>query len=130
MSPPPPPSTLFPYTTLFRSDLCDPVTRVVRVACRRVVVVRDERSAVQGIVGRGRDLALPVGESREVAVVVIDIALGAEQRVRPRRLTVYVVVDRGRGVRARVGHAQQIAVLVIAELREACERVGDLRHSV
>src|SRR2546427_3305474 len=55
----PPRSTLFPYTTLIRS-LADAVPGIPDVAGRGAVLVRAQGGAIQRVVRRARDLALPI----------------------------------------------------------------------
>lgn len=57
---------------------------------------RGLRASVQRIIGIGRDLALPIGHGGHIAIVVIGVGLGSEQRVFTGGGTIQKICDDAR----------------------------------
>ena len=87
-------------------------------------------SSIQGIVGVGHDLTLPIRDGRQIAIVVVRIVLGLEQRVLPRARAIHIGIRIDRLLALGIGDGQQIAVGIIAKLRDAVDRVGELRNPI
>src|SRR5206468_5359076 len=90
MIPRPPTSTLFPYTTLFRSDVLDPLDRVAAHVGREALVAEDRQPLLQAQlepVAAGDPVAGPVVEilMRHHAFDALVIDVGGGRRVRQQQ---------------------------------------------
>jgi hypothetical protein len=115
---------------IFFLHLRDPVARIIRVVGGRAVVEGGFRPAVQRVVRIRRHLALPIRDGGDIAVVVIGVRLGVDQRIFARGRAIHVGIGVDGLLGFRVGHGQQIAVGVVGEPRRAADRIRQLGDEV
>ena len=73
------------------------------------------RPSVQRVIGVRRDLPFAIRDGGDIAIIVIAVGLGAEERIFSRPCPVHVVVCVDRLLALGIGHGQQIAVGVTEE---------------
>jgi hypothetical protein len=100
-------------TRVFLLHLRDPIARVVGVVRAGAIMERRLGPAIQRIIGIGRRLALSVEHGGQVAVVIVRVGLGPEQRIFSRRRSIHIVGCVHRLLALRIGDGEEVAIGVI-----------------
>ena len=87
-------------------------------------------ATIQRIIGIGRHLALAIRDGRHIAVVVVGVGLGIEQRIFARRHLIHVRIGIDRLLGLRIVDGEKITVRIVTESCHAADRIGELRDSI